>query len=379
MRAIVVGAGVVGSSVAYRLAQAGARVVLLDAGPVGGGTSRVSYAWVNACEKLTRHDYFALNFAGWRAHQALAEEFGALPWLHRPGVLQWDGAGAEATGLGEEDFDKFARLREWGYPVELLSADDVRRLEPDVDTESAGNGPILHYPEDGWCDGPVYAGAMAAAARDRHGATLRPYTRIAGLVIEGRQVSGVRTADGEQIGADIVVNCAGRWVNEAAAAPEAEVPLAPTLGLIAYTAGTSTSLRRALRTPLVNLRPDGAGRLLLRSNELDRVAAGDASLVPGGWTSPGQPQAQELARRTRQLMPALGPVEVEAVRVAIRPIPKDGFPAIGPVRDLGGYYVVVTHSGVTLAPFLGIAVADEIVHGRLRDALAPFRPARLLA
>jgi len=41
-----------------------------------------------------------------------------------------------------------------------------------------------------------------------------------------------------------------------------------------------------------------------------------------------------------------------------------------------GYYIAITHSGVTMSPFLGAAVADEIVHGRQRAELAHFRPAR---
>ena len=52
------------------------------------------------------------------------------------------------------------------------------------------------------------------------------------------------------------------------------------------------------------------------------------------------------------------------------------YSAVGPVPRLDGYYLAVTHSGVTMSPFLGAAVADEIVHGRLRPELADFRPAR---
>ena len=52
------------------------------------------------------------------------------------------------------------------------------------------------------------------------------------------------------------------------------------------------------------------------------------------------------------------------------------YSAVGPVPRVDGYYLAVTHSGVTMSPFLGAAVADEIVHGRQRPELADFRPAR---
>ena len=64
------------------------------------------------------------------------------------------------------------------------------------------------------------------------------------------------------------------------------------------------------------------------------------------------------------------------MRIAIRPIPGDHLSAIGPVPRTSGYYLAVTHSGVTMSPFLGAAVADEIVRGKQRRELADFRPAR---
>jgi glycine/D-amino acid oxidase-like deaminating enzyme len=71
-----------------------------------------------------------------------------------------------------------------------------------------------------------------------------------------------------------------------------------------------------------------------------------------------------------------GEVETEAVRIAIRPIPGDHLSAIGPMPRTSGYYIAITHSGATMSPFLGAAVADEILHGRQRAELAHFRPAR---
>ena len=76
------------------------------------------------------------------------------------------------------------------------------------------------------------------------------------------------------------------------------------------------------------------------------------------------PEARDLVRRARQLLPSIGEVEPEAVRIAIRPIPGDHLSAIGPMPRTSGYYIAVTHSGVTMSPFLGMAVADEIVRGR---------------
>src|ERR1700720_2380528 len=75
MKTIVIGAGVMGASVAYRLAQAGAAVTVLEATRIGGGTSGISFAWTNAHQKPPK-PYHDLNVAGMKAHAALAAEIG---------------------------------------------------------------------------------------------------------------------------------------------------------------------------------------------------------------------------------------------------------------------------------------------------------------
>jgi glycine/D-amino acid oxidase-like deaminating enzyme len=88
------------------------------------------------------------------------------------------------------------------------------------------------------------------------------------------------------------------------------------------------------------------------------------------------PEARDLVQRARRLLPSIGAVEPEAVRIAVRPIPGDHLSAIGPMPRVSGYYLAITHSAVTLSPFLGAAVADEVVRGVQRGELADFRPGR---
>src|SRR6266567_7307234 len=89
MHILVVGGGVIGAAVAYRLVQAGAQVVLLEsADRVGAATSGRSFAWTNSNEKTPR-PYHDLNVAGMRAHAALRDEFGSIPWWHDGGSVDW--------------------------------------------------------------------------------------------------------------------------------------------------------------------------------------------------------------------------------------------------------------------------------------------------
>src|ERR1700761_6065159 len=112
---IVIGAGVVGASVAYRLAQAGADVTVLEAARVGGGTSGISFAWTNAHKKPPK-PYHDLNVAGMRAHAALADELGGTPWWHGGGSLEWV-AETERTAQRQN----IEQLQSWGYAAEWIT------------------------------------------------------------------------------------------------------------------------------------------------------------------------------------------------------------------------------------------------------------------
>jgi glycine/D-amino acid oxidase-like deaminating enzyme len=359
---IVMGAGVMGASVAYRAAVAGASVTVLEAGRIGGGTSSCSFAWTNSNQKTPR-PYHNLNVAGMKAHAALAEEFGATPWWHGGGSVEW-----EAPEDRPAQQAKVERLRAWGYAAEWITPKQLLELEPDIDAAQIGDAPIAYYSAEGWLDPVVYIAAMLGAARSR-GAVVISGARVAETVVRGGRMTGVKTADGRLFEADIVLNCAGRWANDPVSDAGLHLPLAPTVGLLAYTPPVAARVGRVVRSPDIHTRPDGAGRL---------VCIGPMEAVPAFDPHPAAslPEVRELVARVCRLMPVIGNVAPEAARMAIRPIPADSFSAIGPVPRVDGYYLAVTHSGVTMSPFLGAAVADEVVHGKECPQLADFRPAR---
>lgn len=370
MKVIVIGAGIVGATIVYRLAQAGATVTCVDPRGVGTGTSSVSYGWVNACEKLGSRSYFDLNMAGRAAHLRLLEEFDGADWNPRPGVVQWTGSSAEAGGVETAPAEERLRtLLDWGYPATLIEGDALRRLEPDIAPEAYDGSPIILFPEDGWCHGASCAGSVAGAARFRLGATL-VRSRVVRIVLQGGRCRGVALDDGTSLEADVVVNCAGRWLNDVVDDPALRIPLAPTAGFIAFTSPVGLQLRRGLRTPKVNLRPDGGGRIMLRAFDLDETIDREGDRVDTAALG------DTLLRRAQDVLPALATARVEATRTAVRPCPADGYSAVGPIPGVEGVYAAVTHSGITLAPYIAEAVTDELVRGAVRPELAEFRPSR---
>ena len=364
MDVVVIGAGVVGASVACRLAQAGCQVAVLEASRTGAGTSGASFAWLNSNKKTPR-SYHEINVAGMNGHRALRDELGAAPWLHEGGSLEIVSTDADRAVL----LPKVERLNSWDYRSELLTPAQLRELEPDLDQSALGDATIAYWPDDGWLDPVLYAHAMMQAAI-RHGAVLHRAARVADITLQGGRAVGVTTADGRAFAADRVVNCAGRWGNDASRNPDLHLPLAPRVGFLAFTPPAPVSLGRVLRTTIVDMRPDGAGRLMLHDNDLDKTI--DADRTP----SADMKEAHALVRQAAHLYPALEGMKPEAARITVRPVPADGYSAIGPMPGADGYYVVITHSGVTLSPFLGKAVAQEVAQGIPEPALDRFRPKR---
>ncbi len=223
----------------------------------------------------------------------------------------------------------------------------AQELEPDIDPATIGDAPVAFFPGEGWLDPVVYAHAMLSAARRRHGAKVICGARVVDLIMAGDRVTGVRVADGTQYEADTVVNCAGRWTNEATRDAGLHLPLAPTVGFLVFTPPVAAGLSRVVHCPGNQTRaPTARGRLMLHWSPTDATLSFDARL------SPSMPEARDLVRRARQLLPSIGEVEPEAVRIAIRPIPGDHLSAIGPLPRTSGYYIAITHSGVTMSPFL---------------------------
>ncbi len=359
---VIVGGGILGASVAFRLTQGGARVTLLDAGRLGGA-SVVSFAWLNASNKPP-FPYHYLNVSGMNEYRRLQREFGATPWLHWSGHIEWDAAPDGPERLQK----KVERLQGWGYPAELLPVRELRDLEPDL-VASNGLDAFAYYPGEGYIDAVALIGTLTGAARDG-GATIVTDCAVTGLVREGDDIVGVETSTGSAFEADVVVDCAGSRAAEIMRMAGLDLPMAPTVGMVAVSAPSAVRLRSVHHDETMNIRPDGAGRIMMRHGDFDQ------QVQPGEPVPPAL--LHELLARVVKVLPGLTGTPIETARVTVRPIPGDQYSAIGPVPGMSGLYLAVTHSAATMGPFLGRLVAREILTGEVDPRLATFRPERLL-
>jgi glycine/D-amino acid oxidase-like deaminating enzyme len=360
LKVAVIGVGIVGSSVAYRLSESGAEVVLIDGAKPGSGTTSTSFAWINANNKLPR-DYFELNVAGMGEHERLRNEIGG-DWLHSTGNLIW------AVDKEQENLEKrVERLRSWSYAAEMLPASTVsKELEPEA-TFPDPDLQIAHFPEESWTDAPALTKMLVEAAV-RNGAHKHFGNAVSGIEVEGEGMM-LSLEDGDAIYADVVVNATGAKAATVAEMVGRVLPLDVFPGLLVRVAVPGKPLRHLLHTPRINVRPDGLGYALLHHDSVDERLTDD-------FAGTEDPLCAELLERARLVLPALEEAELVEARFGMRPVPADGHSCVGALSAIPGYYEAVTHSGVTLGPLIGRLLAREILTGEVDPLIAPFRADR---
>jgi len=371
-RCVVIGAGILGASVADALAAAGVAVTLLDQDQPGRGTSRWSFAWLNSNDKAPR-PYHDLNYAGMKAWAELAPDLDGAAWYRPAGHIE---LAAASPGLEA----RVRRLTEWNYPARLVDPAEASELEPSL--RLPGTTAAAWFPAEGYLLTEPLIARLVAHARS-HGADVLAgdQGRVVGLDPTPGAAPQVRTADGKILVADEVVCCAGRWTPALAALAGAAVPLVPwdTRGSIApglvVRVGpvTPPGPVRVVHTPEISLRPHSGGLLHLEAEDAaEAVDLHTPEPELNRW-------AGELLSRARRTVRGLDHARVVATKVCVRPLPPDGQSIVGRLPGPNGLYVAVTHSAVTLAAHLSRLITEELTTGTPPAELAPYRPDRFQA
>jgi D-hydroxyproline dehydrogenase subunit beta len=372
-RCVVIGAGVLGASVAARLAQTGMHVTLLEADQPGRGTSRWSFAWVNSNDKGPR-PYHDLNHAGLRAWAQLAPALDGAAWYRPAGNLEVAASAARRAELAA----RVRRLAGWGYPARLIDVTEAAEIEPALrppgpDTMTAW------FPDEAYLlTEPLIERLIARAAADGAILLTGEQGRVTGLDAAPGRAARVRTAAGAVLAADEVVCCAGRWTPELAALAGAagtvplvawDTPGSPAPALVVRVGPvTPAAPVRLLHAPGIFLRPHPGGLLHLEAPDTPvDLYTPEAEL---------RHRADELLRQARRTVRGLDEARVVADQVCVRPLPVDEVSIVGRLPGAEWLYVAVTHSGVTLAAHLSRHIAAELVYGEPGAELAPYRPGR---
>lgn len=346
-RIVVVGAGIVGAAVAYEAARAGAEVVLLDKALPASGVTADSFAWIGGPRGADTPDPSTpLRRRVLDDYRRLADEVPGVR-VHWRGSLMW---GEERPGDGL-----------LGPDEHLLDTSQVRDLEPHlrVPPERA-----LYLESHGAIDPVAVTQALVRAAQ-RHGARMLANSAVTALTLRDRQVVGVRASTGP-LPADTVVVTAGVDAPVLCGPLGFDLPVAPSPALLMRFTAPPGLVRTLIATPDVEVREAADGQLLVARRYSGET--GQEDLRRAG---------EEMLRRLTAILDAPD-IRLVGVRLGARPMPADELPVIGPVPGVGGAYVAVMHSAVTLAATVGRLVAAEVVDGVEAEYLAGLRPARFV-
>jgi glycine oxidase len=363
---VVVGGGVIGLGIAWRAAQAGMAVTVVDPAPGRGA----SWAAAGMLAPVTEVHYgeqalLRLNLAAagrWPAFAAELEQAAGTPiGYRRCGTLTVARDADDNAAL--EDLYRF-QLR-CGLEVERLRSRDCRRLEPGLAPNVRGG---VLAPGDHQVDNRAMAGALVTAC-ERAGVRLLA-GRVAELRLDGARVTGVTVAGGASLAAGTVVLAAGCWSRELGGLPaELLPPVRPVKGQLLHLRGPVADplCRRNVRGLEVYVVPRADGRVVVGATVEEQGF--DTRVTAGA--------VHDLLRAAFELLPDVAELEVVETVAGLRPGSPDNAPLLGRA-GVDGLVVATGHyrNGILLAPVTAEAVAELLATGRVPAAIAPFGPGR---
>lgn len=359
---VVVGGGVIGLSCAWRLAQHGARVAVLERGEPGAGATRVAAGMLAPVGELTfgEPELLELTLAAARLYPGFATELEEATGLS----TGYERLGALHVALDRDEAAQLRRVHDLQRSLELeaewLPPRRCRELEPGL--TPSFHGGVLAASEAA-VDPRALTQVLLMALADA-GVEVRTGTEVVDGVFEGERLAGVRVADGEEIRADAVVLASGAWAGTTEWLPKyARPPVRPVKGQVlelrtrepAGAGGAEPVARHILASERVYLVPRPDGRLVVGAT-VEEMGF-DTAVTAGG--------VHELLREAYRLLPDVAEMELLGATAGLRPGTPDNLPLVGP-GAIEGLVLATGHfrNGILLAPLAAQAVAGLLSGNR---------------
>jgi glycine oxidase len=365
----VIGGGPIGLASAWRAAQRGLRVCVLDAGEPGawhvaaGMLAPVAEAQFGEDALLELSLRAAAAFPEFCAE--LTEASGSDPGLRTSGTLVVARDRDEAEAL-----ERLLAFRQrLGLGVERLLPSAARRAEPAL-------APTVRLALDVAGDHSVdprrLVAALAGAVR-RTGGSVRAHARATGVIVDGERVTGVRLRDGSKLEAGAVLVAAGAHSGRIdGLPPDAGVPVRPVKGQVLRLRDPNGPglIERTVRTSDAYVVPRADGRYVLGATMEER----------GFDTAPTAGGVFQLLRDVSEVLPGVLELELEELLAGLRPATPDNVPAIGPGALAGLVWATGHHrNGILLSGLSGELAAAALSSEELPEWAAPADPGRFAA
>ncbi len=362
---VIIGAGIMGCSIAYHLAERGVRdVVVLERDQIGRGATADAAGGIRlqfSTETNIRLSQISLEY--WEQFE---ERFGVDINLRQQGYL--------FLLTSQDDVPVFQHNLELqqslGVPVRWVSPEDIRELNPSVLVDDVIGGTFC--PRDGWADTSTSTMGFAQAAR-RAGVRIFEESPVSGIVVEGGRVTGVQTGNAT-IATPLVICCAGPQTNAVSRLAGLDLPIHPyrrmsfitePFDLIPSTVPMTIEFARSLY-----FHPESHGFLFGMSNKDE--PSSENKVVDDDWMVA---TVEALIERA----PIFEQAEILRGWAGFYEVTPDDNPLVGPVPDLDGFLVAAGFSGhgFMQGPAIGRVVAEIVVDGAASTIdVSAFRPSR---
>jgi glycine oxidase len=349
---VVVGGGVIGLTCAWRAAQRGARVAVVDRAQPPAGATRVAAGMLAPVGELAfgEPELLKMTLAAADLYPDFVAELrdvsGISTGYRREGALH--------VALDRDEAAELRRVHELqrslGLGAEWLPPRRCRELEPGL-TPSFNGG--VHAPEEGSVDPRALIAGLLAAAEEG-GVEVLTGTEVEAALLEGERIAGVRTTDGAELRAATTVLATGAWSGEAELLPEtARPPVRPVKGQILELRSRDgvAPCRRIVASERVYLVPRPDGRLIVGATVEEQGF--DTAVTAGG--------VHELLREAYRLLPEVAEMELVEAAAGLRPGTPDNLPLVGESGTEGllwatGHY----RNGILLAPLAADVLAERL-------------------
>jgi len=360
----IIGAGVIGLGIAWRLAARGVSVAVFDKGVSGAGASHAAAGMLAACAEAEPGEEALVTLgrvsqARWPAFAAELKQASGVDVGLRP-------EGTLVVALTSDDQARLSHQltfqQKLGLPLQWISAAETRRREPHLAGKLAG---AVFSPEDTQVDNRKLAAALRIAA-EAAGARIREHHEVKTISSDAGRVDGIILADGTKVGADVVVLAAGAWSRSIdGLAPELRPPVRPIKGqmLALRMDPAAPLLTHVVWAPGAYLVPRLDGRLLVGATVEEKGY--DTSLTAGGILT--------LLEAAWRVVPAVEELPIDEMWVGHRPGSRDDAPILGTGPIDGLIYATGHHrNGILLTPVTADSIAQLVLEGAADPAIRPF-------
>jgi glycine/D-amino acid oxidase-like deaminating enzyme len=362
---IIVGAGIVGAACALECARGNLRVLVVERGPIGGGTTGAGMGHIVVVDDSEAQlALTAYSRALW--HQLAAD---------LPADVEYDQCGTLWVAADEDELAEVRRKQQQyarrGVPAEVLDGRQVAAAEPQLRAGLAGG---LLVPDDAVLYPPCAARFLMEQARQR-GAQVRLGAGVRQLLPEG----GVVLSDGSRVAAAVSVSATGPWAPDLTPG----LPIRKRKGHLVITdrhpgfvrhqlveVGYVKSARGTARDSVAfNIQPRKNGQVLIGSSRQYDADGGEVD----------QPVLDRMLRRALEYLPALGQLSAIRAWTGHRPATPDKLPLIGPSRDCDRIWLATGHEGLGITTSLatGRLLADLLLNRKTEIPAAPYAAARV--